>query len=424
MTLRTRSAILICSLMTITVLATVLVITTNARQALEEQTEVDGRTLVQQFIHALAFGNQVQVNAETNFGEDLVLQAKSTAHLVSIAETAGLKPDEINAHLRDVAGDTPLEFWITDDKGRAYLKNRPDDFTFSQDGPSRDFWSLLTGEQKVVIQKAQPRPGDQQFFKYVGVAGIDKPRIVQVGFRSDAIGTLQQPVWLGRMVDNWLSAGNVNATWIVDKDLNTLSYKAVPGLNVAQSLSDGDKATVQTAVSQGRMISYLDGDTLKVIAPSMDVSDQVSGAVVVYLPTDRLQSVLDSARKQGVALEGAVLVLGLVLAIWMTSRVTGPAARLTTAARSIEDGDFDPDSINDLSARTDELGQLSRVFQKMAREVYAREQRLKQQVQELRIEIDETRRTRQVAEVTETEYFQDLQKKAKELRARAERSGE
>jgi hypothetical protein len=38
------------------------------------------------------------------------------------------------------------------------------------------------------------------------------------------------------------------------------------------------------------------------------------------------------------------------------------------------------------------LGQLARVFQRMAREVAIREQRLKRQVEELRIEIDETRR--------------------------------
>jgi hypothetical protein len=54
----------------------------------------------------------------------------------------------------------------------------------------------------------------------------------------------------------------------------------------------------------------------------------------------------------------------------------------------------------------------------MAREVHAREQRLKQQVQQLRVEIDETRKAKQVAEITETGYFQALQQKAQELRRR------
>jgi hypothetical protein len=46
----------------------------------------------------------------------------------------------------------------------------------------------------------------------------------------------------------------------------------------------------------------------------------------------------------------------------------------------------------DVAQRAEELGQLSRVFQNMARQVYAREQRLKRQLQELRIEIDEARK--------------------------------
>ena len=57
----------------------------------------------------------------------------------------------------------------------------------------------------------------------------------------------------------------------------------------------------------------------------------------------------------------------------------------------------------------------------MAVEVQAREERLKRQVEELRIEIDEVRKARQVAEITETEYFQDLRQHAAKMRKRAKR---
>ncbi|MFQ5794605.1 MAG: PAS domain S-box protein [Candidatus Bipolaricaulia bacterium] len=60
-----------------------------------------------------------------------------------------------------------------------------------------------------------------------------------------------------------------------------------------------------------------------------------------------------------------------------------------------------------------------------ALEAYIREQKLKQQIEQLRIEIDETKKVRQVAEITETDYFQQLKEKAKELKeSREERSGE
>jgi hypothetical protein len=68
--------------------------------------------------------------------------------------------------------------------------------------------------------------------------------------------------------------------------------------------------------------------------------------------------------------------------------------------------------------RHDELGQLSRVLQGMARKVGKREADLLTQVQELQIQIDPRRKAREVAEIVETEYFQQLKKKAKEFRDR------
>jgi CheY-like chemotaxis protein len=88
------------------------------------------------------------------------------------------------------------------------------------------------------------------------------------------------------------------------------------------------------------------------------------------------------------------------------------------AAAAVEAGEFDPETLARVATRRDELGRLARVFQRMAREVHVREQRLKQEVQQLRIEIDEARTARQVAEITETDYFQDLQRKADQLRIR------
>jgi hypothetical protein len=52
------------------------------------------------------------------------------------------------------------------------------DFTFSPDSATQPqasaFWDLLNGRRKVVIQEARKREIDDQVFKYVGVAGVDK----------------------------------------------------------------------------------------------------------------------------------------------------------------------------------------------------------------------------------------------------------
>ena len=87
------------------------------------------------------------------------------------------------------------------------------------------------------------------------------------------------------------------------------------------------------------------------------------------------------------------------------------------AATAVESGTFDPESLDSVAARDDALGRLARVFRRMAREVAAREQALKQEVRQLRIEIDAGRAATQVAEITETDYFRDLERRASELRA-------
>jgi two-component system cell cycle response regulator len=93
-------------------------------------------------------------------------------------------------------------------------------------------------------------------------------------------------------------------------------------------------------------------------------------------------------------------------------------AAVTDAAAAVESSSFDPATLEEVAQRTDQLGQLARVFQSMAREVAARVERLQMQVQQLKVEIDETRKAKQVAEIIETDYFQELQKKAQNLRRR------
>jgi CheY-like chemotaxis protein len=94
------------------------------------------------------------------------------------------------------------------------------------------------------------------------------------------------------------------------------------------------------------------------------------------------------------------------------------AERVTAAAAAVEAGEFQPESLDEVAARSDALGGLARVFQRMAVEVRSREERLKQQVQELRIQVDAAKNARDVAAITETDYFRHLQAKARSLRSK------
>ena len=91
-------------------------------------------------------------------------------------------------------------------------------------------------------------------------------------------------------------------------------------------------------------------------------------------------------------------------------------SRVTGAAAALEAGDEDLEDLAAVATRDDALGVLARRFESMAREVLAREARLREQVRELRIEIDQSRQARQVAEITDTDFFRDLRGRAADLR--------
>jgi DNA-binding response OmpR family regulator len=65
--------------------------------------------------------------------------------------------------------------------------------------------------------------------------------------------------------------------------------------------------------------------------------------------------------------------------------------RLTSAAQSVQAGTYQETDVAAVAGRADALGNLARVFQKMAQDVVAREQRLKQQLRQLQLDIEERR---------------------------------
>lgn len=93
--------------------------------------------------------------------------------------------------------------------------------------------------------------------------------------------------------------------------------------------------------------------------------------------------------------------------------------KVTAAAAALESDRIEPQilsALKEVCDRTDELGQLARVFQRMVEQVKAREQKLKQQVEELKIEIDRSKQAQQVADIVEAESFQTIKQKLQRMK--------
>ena len=125
----------------------------------------------------------------------MTAQARIAAHLIAAEEAAGHDPARIIATFDAVAAATVLdEVWITDERGVVYVTNVRDaagvpmPFEFYPDPAVQPqasaFHPLLASPidaDAVVAQAAQVREIDYEVYKYVGVGGVDRRRIVQVG---------------------------------------------------------------------------------------------------------------------------------------------------------------------------------------------------------------------------------------------------
>ena len=126
-------------------------------------------------------------SADAMASDHMVAQAMLTAHFIDAALKAGMSTEDINAVLAKVAEQTVIsEFWISDETGRIAFTNLPvTGFVFPTDPEAgtqaAPFATLLNGDETVVVQDVLPRELDAAPFKYVGVAGVDQARIVQVG---------------------------------------------------------------------------------------------------------------------------------------------------------------------------------------------------------------------------------------------------
>ncbi len=120
----------------------------------------------------------------------------------------------------------------------------------------------------------------------------------------------------------------------------------------------------------------------------------------------------------------AALVLALLSSYVIAVLISRPIKTIGLAARAVENGEYKVELLANLTRSRDELGELARVFQRMAEQVAARVRDLKSQIETLHIEIDEHKRAQEVAGITETDEFRDLAAKAAALRRQREAGGE
>jgi methyl-accepting chemotaxis protein len=148
------------------------------------------------------------------------------------------------------------------------------------------------------------------------------------------------------------------------------------------------------------------------------------GKIVGLIGVDFEASYVNQIREDILNNMIVVFIIGylvlFLLVFFISTSISRPMLKLTHAARAIGEGNYETNLSALKNAKVkDEISTLADVFDIMVGKVYQREQNLRRQVEELKIEIDEVKRSKQLNEIVDTDFFRELQNKAKVMRNRA-----
>jgi signal transduction histidine kinase len=161
------------------------------------------------------------------------------------------------------------------------------------------------------------------------------------------------------------------------------------------------------------------GEHLSAYGPIKNSKDFVVGAVGIDFRAEYVRQVQSGIRRTMLVSLLVAYVILFILIYLMSSLMTNPIIKLARAAELVGEGNYQQDFSPLIKTRLpDEINVLASNFSIMVSKVFHREQTLRRQVEELKIEIDETKRSRQVEEIVETDFFRDLQAKADRMRSR------
>lgn len=153
--------------------------------------------------------------------------------------------------------------------------------------------------------------------------------------------------------------------------------------------------------------------------------NRVLGTQTIYVPSDQVFAI---ARQNLLLFMGifiGIFAIVILLINWLLKQaVIQPLRPMARLAQKISDEQFiteqgeeaDITSLDKAAKKSDELGQLARLFQRMANAIYIREQSFAQQVQQLRQKSEQVK-ARTVGKNSDIAYLKALQEKAQTIRS-------
>lgn len=163
------------------------------------------------------------------------------------------------------------------------------------------------------------------------------------------------------------------------------------------------------------------GSWVSAYAPIKNSKGETVGALGIDFTSTYVNQVREQILKSIYVAFSITYIILVVLVYFVAQFLTRPMVGLTRAAEQIGEGNYETGLkyLGELGLSDkypDEIETMQGVFKGMIDKVYKREETLRQQVRDLKIEIDQSKRHKQVSEIVDSEFFQDLRTKAQRMR--------
>ncbi|NBT44296.1 MAG: HAMP domain-containing protein, partial [Gammaproteobacteria bacterium] len=375
MSLRNRLLAVVVSLLAAAVLTVGVGLSVYSRDTVLHQAENDGQLLANVLSRSIVVSQNVESAAEDIIAQDLVTSAQIVAQFVAVAERYRMTPAAMTEHLRAMTGSSNLaEIWVTDSQGKAYLHTVPGvDFEFSADPKKQpqasQFWPLLDPHgPKAIIQDLMPREVDGRIFKYVGVAGVDRPRIIQVGMDGGTLQKLREAIGVQEVLEHIVEEVPILGVLVLDPSMKVIHHMEKSGSSALSLMDPDDSALAEKALDLQRAVSHLQESHITVATPlvvtekedreallgihaSNASKDQASaeprpmrrGVILLHMSTTLVVELVERQLIFALVSSLLALLLAILSVLWFARRFVKPIESAVDAAERVASGDLSGD---------------------------------------------------------------------------------
>lgn len=390
MNLKQRLLSVVLPLLTLSVVVSVYGLSHFAKRTALQQASQDGQILANVLLRTIEVSQTVEVGTEEMAAKHLIVSARILSNYVAVAESCKIPATTINDRLRNMVNPDLLgEVLISDQVGKTTFSNLPEDRLKNQIDPLKDheaeaFWPLLKASKDMSItQPLKRRNRDGRLFKYVGVPGVDRPRIVQVSMAGDDLNELQNTMGVQALLENVVLEDSIDRVWVVNQSLETQSFVDENNDPLMAEIEPADRLLLKEAISQNRPSTRLDPRHIAIAAPLSAIVNTdnhtigknsgskdpfirapvASGAILIHMSTDLMNDLLDQESTIAMITGGLSLLFGALLVAGLTRRIVKPIDEAVKATEQVASGDLS------VQLSTDDHGETGKLLSALARMV-------------------------------------------------------